>query len=1076
MKKTKLLFMLLALFMGVAHMQAQKAYAVFSGTTLTFYYDSSSGSRSGKIYNLNSGTSAPGWYSDGNYANVTSVVFNSNFASARPTSCTAWFRGMTKLTSITGINYLNTSNVTTMKQMFYNSSALKSLTLTGFNTSKVTDMSHMFDGCAALTSLNLSSFNTAAVTTFKAMFQKCGGLGSLDVSKFSTTKATDMSYMFNQCSKITSLDVSNITINSTSVVTKYMLAAGNQLTSLTINATAANLEADACMTDGTYKTPCALNYPQGFTPEKTETTSTYYKWKSGYFKDGTTTGGGSGTVKEYTVLNGSTLTFYYDNKSSTRTGSVFFELGEPGVSPGWESVASSVKTVAFDSSYANARPLYCNYWFYNMTNLTSITGMAYLNTSETREMLSMFNNCSSLTSIDLSHFNTEKVECMDYMFTGCSKLTSLDLSKLQLAYTLDYESGIGQVVDQIVLHCNRFLYGCSSLKSLTIPKIKSVYVGSVIDPDVYDHEEWIEIYDDVSPNLLPNDAFYGVGTASSPCALNYPQGFTPEKSSSTSTYYIYKSGYFKDGTITGGGSGTVKAYTVFSGSTLTFYYDNKYGSRSGSVYDLNTGSNAPGWYANRTSVKTVAFDSSFKEYQPETTYQWFYGMSNLTTINNISNLDTESVTNMAQMFRGCSSLASVDVSKWDVSSVTTFSRMFQDCTSLTAIHPEDWENYDVVTNLEYMFSGCTKLEEVYFSSGAYQTGNYIDFDSNFKTSKVTTMSNMFAGCTNLKDIQLAFTLGKSVNTSSMFNNCSKLEEVALTNDWKSLNENAFNGVGTASSPCRLQYSSSFEDTFQPSEYAPNYFRWKGGYFTDLRHSFAVLDGTTLTFYHGDSEGFDMMGDYEVYSLNTAENAPGWRSVAGTIKKVVINESFKNARPTSTYTWFYNMTNITSITGLQYINTSYLTNTAGMFNGCSKLATLDLSAFDTSKVTRMQSMFKGCSALTELDLSKFVFSSSSVVTTDFLLNCKGLKKLTVPITANVLASAACTGVGTSTAPCELVTPSGFNLEKTQSTSTYFVWKGGYFKNSYREGDMNKDGKINVTDVMILVDIILHETDQ
>ena len=40
----------------------------------------------------------------------------------------------------------------------------------------------------------------------------------------------------------------------------------------------------------------------------------------------------------------------------------------------------------------------------------------------------MFNDCSSLISINLSSFNTELVTDMSYMFNKCSSLTSLNLS------------------------------------------------------------------------------------------------------------------------------------------------------------------------------------------------------------------------------------------------------------------------------------------------------------------------------------------------------------------------------------------------------------------------------------------------------------------------------------------------------------------------------------------------------------------------------------------------------------------------------------------------------------------------
>ena len=63
-----------------------------------------------------------------------------------------------------------------------------------------------------------------------------------------------------------------------------------------------------------------------------------------------------------------------------------------------------------------------------MTNLQSITGMSYLNTSEVIYMNWMFLECSKLTSVDVSHFNTSKVISMYSMFNSCTGLTSLDLS------------------------------------------------------------------------------------------------------------------------------------------------------------------------------------------------------------------------------------------------------------------------------------------------------------------------------------------------------------------------------------------------------------------------------------------------------------------------------------------------------------------------------------------------------------------------------------------------------------------------------------------------------------------------
>ena len=56
---------------------------------------------------------------------------------------------------------------------------------------------------------------------------------------------------------------------------------------------------------------------------------------------------------------------------------------------------------------------------------------------------------------------------------------------------------------------------------------------------------------------------------------------------------------------------------------------------------------------------------------------------------------------------------------------------------------------------------------------------------------------------------------------------------------------------------------------------------------------------------------------------------------------------------------------------------------GMFGGCSKLASLDLSNFNTEKVYYMRDMFEGCSKLASLDLSNF--NLDKITNTSFYLN-------------------------------------------------------------------------------------------
>ena len=140
---------------------------------------------------------------------IVHIVFDKSFSTYTPTSLYKFFANLTKLKTITGLEYLNTEKVTDMNRMFYYCSSLTSLDVTHFNTANVTDMSFMFYSCSSLTSLDVTNFNTEKVTNMGSMFSSCSSLTSLDVTHFNTANVMDMNYMFSNCSSLTSLDVTN---------------------------------------------------------------------------------------------------------------------------------------------------------------------------------------------------------------------------------------------------------------------------------------------------------------------------------------------------------------------------------------------------------------------------------------------------------------------------------------------------------------------------------------------------------------------------------------------------------------------------------------------------------------------------------------------------------------------------------------------------------------------------------------------------------------------------------------------------------------------------------------------------
>ena len=140
---------------------------------------------------------------------IKNIVFEESFKTYAPTLLKEFFYNCTSLETISGLEYLNTANITDMSSMFWNCSNLKSLDFTKFDTKNVSSMYFMFYGCSNLTSLNLTNFNTKNVKNMNGMFGDCTHLTSLDITNFNTAKVTNMGNMFLGCSNLTSLDLTN---------------------------------------------------------------------------------------------------------------------------------------------------------------------------------------------------------------------------------------------------------------------------------------------------------------------------------------------------------------------------------------------------------------------------------------------------------------------------------------------------------------------------------------------------------------------------------------------------------------------------------------------------------------------------------------------------------------------------------------------------------------------------------------------------------------------------------------------------------------------------------------------------
>ena len=249
------------------------------------------------------------------------------------------------------------------------------------------------------------------------------------------------------------------------------------------------------------------------------------------------------------------------------------------------------------------------------------------------------------------------------------------------------------------------------------------------------------------------------------------------------------------------------------------------------------------------------------------------------------------------------------------------------------------------------------------------------------TENVTDMSRMFWACYALTSLDLSNFYTKVVWwMDNMFNGCSALTTIYASDkfvtDYVHYGGNVFKGCtnlkGYDLSKTNYTYANCGTE----------------GYFTPV-FEYAEFDGGTgtLTFRHGLSK------PEEAYALNLGESEPGWLTHNKEIKEVVFDASFANARPTGSYKWFYDCTNLATIEGFENLNTENMTKMSYMFFLCRNLSSLDLTNFYTGNVTEMWNMFGGCEGLTSLDLTSFntanvtdmdkMFSGCSTLTTIYV---------------------------------------------------------------------------------------------
>ena len=354
--------------------------------------------------------------------------------------------------------------------------------------------------------------------------------------------------------------------------------------------------------------------------------------------------------------------------------------------------------------------------FASFANLTEIDFGHGLDTSKVTNMRSMFYNCGSLTSLDLSGFDTSNVTNMQSMFSSCSSLSELDLSGFDTSKVTDMA---------------RMFSSCGSLSKLDLSGIDSSNVGNMED-----------IFYGCSSlkNLTCSDRKILAEYSAPASSLSSDANVMAKMSSASGDSYFWGQTKYK--------RSDVKAITfrtfqnVEKNIPITAWDVSAAGDRSvvawmvsGDLHVAATGKilpnpNASYMFAHFANLEEIDFGDCFDTSNVTNMSAMFYDCRDLTSLD-LSSFDTSNVTNMSDMLHDCRSLTSLNLSGFDTSSVTEMRSMFHGCSSLTSLSLDGFDTANV-TDMSCMFHSCSDLTSLNLSG--------------FDASNATDIHWMFSGC------------------------------------------------------------------------------------------------------------------------------------------------------------------------------------------------------------------------------------------------------------------------------------------------------------------------------------------
>lgn len=814
----------------------------------------------------------------------------------------------------------------------------------------------------------------------------------------------------------------------------------------------------------------------------------------------------------YAVLDDEgTMTFYYDKQKRKRLAGTVYDVNPAATDKqAWDN-NTSITAVDFDESFADYDGMTSLHGLFNgLSNLKEVRHLDHLVTTNVTDMESMFSCCYSLTELDLSSLDTRQVTNMSKMFWICSSLKTIIVGDLWTTQGVTESTSTSMFI------------GCISLVGSH---------GTACGSLGFDARAAHIDQGEASPGYLSGvKQAYAVFNNTN-CTFYYDDLKSFRQGQQGNTVYDAKGkGWY---TLNDSPAANITELVIDDSfadchelTDLSHFFD---GFRSiesiEGLQNLNTEnvkymSNMFNYCINLKELDLRHFDTSNVTYMD---FMFNYCQS-LSKIRCNDDWNRDGVSG-SEMFGLCTQLKNYNADQKGIEMANPTTGYFtadepyavlsgneqkltfyyddqkgrrqgariydlpwndqpdwhDNATITTVDFDESFADYDGLESTNRMFYGLTKLTNVM----------HLD---RLNTENVIVMAGMFQLCPSLVVADLtSLNTDKVISTVGMFEACGALKTIYCTADFlqqEGLNsDNMFLDCTSLVGGNGTTYDGSHID----AAYAHPDADGNPGYFT-LAKPYAVLSGQTLTFRYDSRMEATQMENLTNDIYYGYDDTWGWRDAndeswcdgtnprAEYITKVVFDDSFAGYHGLkSTEVMFYNMLNLTSIEGMQNLNTENVTNMNSMFSNCYNLENIDLSHFNTEKVETMPQMFADCKKLVTLNVSGFntanvtnmkaMFAGCYALTTiladtDWALvaqnNGKQLQSEHMFLSCYSLVGGAGTAWGEGNMDAAYAHPDADG-------------NPGYFTGTVTlKGDVNNDDVLSMADVLQLKDLVLGVT--